>query len=81
MLAAPLAAASTVNFTVKNDFLKTVIDQLTTDLTASGGLTATEVATIVTAAQTEASNEGENNDLLTIIPEALIELLPEFQQI
>ena len=67
-----LAAASTVSFTVENDTMKSVIDQLTTDLTASGDLTASEVEAIADAARTEASNEGENNDLLTVIPEALI---------
>ena len=41
-----LAAASTVSFTVENDALKSVIDQLTTDLTASGDLTASEVEAI-----------------------------------
>ena len=67
-----LAAASTVNFTVENDTLKSVIDQLITDLTASGDLTASEIEAITAAARTEASNEGERNDLLTVIPEALI---------
>mgnify|MGYP001399419086 CR=1 FL=1 len=57
--------------TVVVDALGEVISRLKTDLTASKNLTAAEVDAIVAAAQTEASNEGEKNDLLTVIPEAL----------
>ncbi len=54
------------------DALGDLISKLTTDLSASGDLTPQEVEAIVAAAKTEASNAGENNDLLTVIPEALI---------